>query len=87
MSNQQTVKSIGDIDRNLRVETSLDLPATDWRSAKCGAFQLYGLYQPLSEGVFRRMPEAIAAGTPAESGLPAVSAPEPALTSMESEWP
>ena len=63
MSNQQTVKSIGDIDRNLRVETSLDLPATDWRSAKCGAFQLYGLYQPLSEGVFRRMPEAIAAET------------------------
>ena len=63
MSNQQTVKSIGDIDRNLRVETSLDLPETDWRSAKCGAFQLYGLYQPLSEGVFRRMPEAIAAET------------------------
>lgn len=63
MSNQQTAPSIGDIDRNLRVETSLDLPATDWRSAKCGAFQLYGLYQPLADGVFRRMPESIAVAT------------------------
>ena len=30
---------------------------------------------------------AISAGTPAESGAPPVRAPEPALTSMESEWP
>ena len=30
---------------------------------------------------------ATAAGTPAESGTPSVSAPEPAFTSKPSEWP
>lgn len=55
--------SVGEVDSNLRVETSLNLPATDWRSAKSGAFQIYGLWQPFSDDVFRRIPESVATET------------------------
>lgn len=57
--------SVGEIDPNLRVETSLNLPETDWRDVRAGAFQLYGLCPPVPGDVFRRIPESVAAATSA----------------------
>ena len=64
--------TIGDIDPNLHIESSLNLPGIVWRSARTEPFQLYGLYAPQSEGGFRRMPEAVARQT--NSGVAALYA-------------
>ena len=65
-------RTIGDIDQNLHIESSLNLPGIVWRSARTEPFQLYGLYAPQAEGGFRRMPEAVARQT--NSGVAALHA-------------
>lgn len=53
-------QSIGEIDKNLKVETNLNLPDVRWRDAHSEQFSIYGLYSPHSPGYFRRMPTEIA---------------------------
>ncbi|MCI8789730.1 MAG: hypothetical protein HFH92_11570 [Lachnospiraceae bacterium] len=51
---------IGEIDRNLAVETRLDIKGLRYRNALEEPFDIYGLYQPRETGVYRRMPEETA---------------------------
>ena len=53
-------QSIGELDKNLKVETNLDLPDVCWRDVRSAPFAIYGLYRPHDPGFFRRMPTEVA---------------------------
>ena len=53
-------KSIGEIDKNLKIETKLDLKDVRWYNVRSAPFTIYGLYNPQEPGYFRRMPTEIA---------------------------
>lgn len=48
------------IDRNFAVKSTLDLPDVEWHDVRQAPFRLYGLYQPLTEPEFKRIPTELA---------------------------
>ena len=51
---------IASIDQNLAVAAAVDVPDLCLHDVRKPPFQLYGLYEPQSEPVFKRMPTAVA---------------------------
>ncbi len=52
---------LSDIDRNLLVESALNIKGLKYRSAMEEPFCLYGLYEPRETGEYMRLPQEIAA--------------------------
>lgn len=52
-----------EVDRNMVVETSLGEPDICFYDVRQAPFELYGLYHPQSEPVFKRLPDEVAAAT------------------------
>ena len=52
--------AIGELDRNLRVEKALQVEDLALFDVRKPPFQLYGLYNPTTEPIFKRMPTEIA---------------------------
>lgn len=44
------------VDKNLVIETAIDEPDVKWYSVLEEPFDIYGLYRPKQDGIFRRMP-------------------------------
>lgn len=57
--------NIEEIDINFAQKEIADKPDTIWFDTRKEPFQLYGLYEPQSQPVFRRMPEGVAASVSA----------------------
>ncbi len=51
---------IGEIDRNLAVQSKLEISGLKYRSALEEPFEIYGLYRPKETGQYRRMPAEVA---------------------------
>lgn len=51
---------IGEIDRNLAVQSKLEISGLKYQSALEEPFEIYGLYQPKETGQYRRMPAEVA---------------------------
>lgn len=51
------------VDRNLAVAASVNAPDLELHDVRNAPFQIYGLYNPLTEPVFKRMPTAVAERT------------------------
>ena len=51
---------IGEIDRNLEVQSKLEISGLKYRSALEEPFEIYGLYRPKETGQYRRMPAEVA---------------------------
>ncbi len=54
-----------EVDRNMVVETSLGEPDIQFYDVRQAPFELYGLYRPQTEDVFKRLPDDVAAATSA----------------------
>lgn len=54
---------IEEIDKNLKTETALGLSDVVFLNVRNEPFDLYGLYEPKTEPIFRRMPADVAAAT------------------------
>ncbi|MBQ8357326.1 MAG: SGNH/GDSL hydrolase family protein [Clostridia bacterium] len=52
--------NIAEIDKNLVVATTIDVPDLELHDIRKPPFQIYGLYNPLAEPVFKRMPTEVA---------------------------
>jgi len=57
------MSKIGEIDKNLNVENTVGKDDLIWINAKSDVFNIYGLYEPKNNDVFRRMPEEVAENT------------------------
>ena len=56
--------SIGEIDKNLKVETKIEKPDIRFIDVReCTDIDIYGLWNPRTEKIFRRVPEDIARAT------------------------
>ena len=51
---------IEEIDKNLKIASSLDLPDVEWFNVREEPFDIYGLPMPDPDDRFRRMPESVA---------------------------
>lgn len=51
---------IEEIDKNLKIASSLDLPDVEWFDVRTAPFKIYGLCEPLTEEWFKRMPSEVA---------------------------
>lgn len=51
---------IEDIDRNMKVASSLELEDIVWFDVRKAPFEIYGLFEPQSAAPFRRMPQSVA---------------------------
>ena len=58
-----TNRKIEDIDKNLKVETSLSVEDICFHDVRKDPFDLYGLYRAKEEPVFKRMPDNVATAT------------------------
>lgn len=56
----ETQKSIAEIDKNLAVAETISKDGLRFYNVKNAPFEIYGLYEPKSEGKFRRMPQEVA---------------------------
>ena len=56
-------KDIAQIDKNLAVTAEIDAPDCVFHDVRKAPFELYGLYNPQEEAVFRRLPEDVAKKT------------------------
>ncbi len=52
-----------EVDKNMIVETSIDEPDIRFHDVRQAPFELYGLYDPLREPIFRRLPAEIGEAT------------------------
>ncbi len=59
MKIKELVMEISKIDRNLKIEHSIDEKDVVLYDAKCEPFDVYGLYRPMEEPVFKRLPDEI----------------------------
>ncbi len=48
-----------EVDRNMVVETNIEEPDIKFYDVRCAPFEIYGLYKPQSEDVFKRLPDEI----------------------------
>ena len=53
--------NIADIDKNLEIATKVNAPDLELHDVRKPPFQIYGLYNPLTEPDFKRMPTEVAA--------------------------
>ena len=53
-------RSLESIDKNFAVETNIDQPDLKFFDPKSAPFQIYGLYNPLTENVYKRIPTEVA---------------------------
>ena len=51
--------NIGDIDKNLKIEESVTKDDIEWLDVRCSPFEIYGLYNPKTEKVFKRLPDEV----------------------------
>ena len=51
---------ISEIDRNLAVQSKLDIKGLQYRNALEEPFDIYGLYRPKETGQYRRLPMEVA---------------------------
>lgn len=51
---------IAKLDKNFEIKTAIDEPDIKWYSVMDEPFDIYGLYQPKEDGLFRRMPKEVA---------------------------
>ncbi len=51
---------IAKIDKNFEIKTDIDEPDIKWYSVMEEPFEIYGLYRPKEDGLFRRMPKEVA---------------------------
>lgn len=51
---------IEEIDKNFRAKDCAEKPDTHWYNIKEEPFEIYGLYNPKSDDIFRRLPEDVA---------------------------
>lgn len=51
---------LSEIDKNFEIKTALDEPDVKWYSVLEEPFDIYGLYKPKEDGLFRRMPKEVA---------------------------
>lgn len=58
-----TKRSIGDVDKNLKVESSLSIDDLCLYDVRTEPFDIYGLYDPKEEQVFKRIPDDVAEST------------------------
>lgn len=56
-------KSISELDKNLKIETSFHEPDAVWHDIREEPFDIYGLYKPLEGHSFMRMDPAVAEAT------------------------
>ena len=54
---------ISKVDKNLAAKNIADKPDIEWHNIKKAPFKIYGLYNPETEDVFRRIPKGIAEAT------------------------
>ena len=52
-----------EVDANMVIETELDAPNVKWYDVRRAPFQIYGLYDPQNQPVFKRIPDDVAAAT------------------------
>ncbi len=61
---------IGKIDKNMAAKNIADKPDIEWHNIRKAPFKIYGLYNPETEPVFRRMPKDVSESvSPNVSGL------------------
>lgn len=54
---------IGNIDKNMKVTTTLSEKNIEWHNAREEVFDIYGLYNPREKGQFKRLPREVAEAT------------------------
>ena len=54
------MNDISKIDKNFKIETKIDKPDIKFYDAKCGLFDIYGLYNPFEQDDYCRMPPEVA---------------------------
>ena len=55
--------NIESVDKNLAVSSKIDAPDVELHDVRKAPFQIYGLYNPLTEPVFKRLPTEVAEKT------------------------